>query len=73
MAISGNHGHTLVVPEADLDSTTTKTYDITGAADHAHFVSLTPAQLQLIKAKTAVVVNSSINLSHSHEVTTNCA
>jgi hypothetical protein len=72
VAISGNHGHTLVVPAADLDSTTNKTYSILGTADHNHTVVLTPAQLQLIKAQSAVVVISSTNQSHSHDVTVNC-
>ena len=72
MAISANHGHTLVVPAADLDSTTNKTYSILGTADHNHTVVLTPAQLQLIKVKTAVVVNSSTDQSHDHVVTVNC-
>jgi hypothetical protein len=73
VAISANHGHTLVVPAADLDSTTSKTYSILGTADHNHTVVLTPAQLQLIKATTGVVVNSSTNQSHFHEVTVNCS
>lgn len=73
VAISGNHGHTLVVPEADLDSTTNKSYNIRGSADHNHTVVLTPAQLQLIKAKTAALVNSSTEQFHFHEVTVNCS
>lgn len=72
-AISANHGHTLAVPEADLDSLTSKTYSIRGSGDHDHAVVLAPAQLQLIKAKTAVLVNSSIEMAHFHEVTVNCA
>ena len=72
MAISANHGPTLVVPVADLDSTTNKTYGIQGTGDHNHTVVLTPAQLQLIKVKTAVVVNSSSDMAHFHEVTVNC-
>ncbi len=72
-AISANHGHTLAVPEADLDSLTNKTYSIRGSGDHDHTVVLTPAQLQLIKVKTAVLVNSSTEMAHFHEVTVNCA
>ena len=73
MAISGNHGHTLVVPAADLESTTNQSYSILGTADHNHTVVLTPAQLQLIKAKTAALVNSSTEQFHFHEVTVNCS
>jgi hypothetical protein len=77
-AISGNHGHTLIIAAADLDSATFKTYNIEGGADHAHTVTLLPMQLAQIKAGTPVIVNSSISnsssvLDHSHSVTVNCA
>ena len=49
------------------------TYNITGVADHAHTVVLLPAQLQQIKVQTAVMVNSSVNVGHFHEVLVNCA
>jgi hypothetical protein len=73
ISISANHGHVLMIPATDLDSMVSLAYDITGTADHAHTVVLTPAQLQQIKAKTAVLVNSSSNIAHFHEVTVNCA
>ena len=47
-------------------------YDITGGADHAHTVVLTPAQLQQIKVQTGVMTNSSVNVGHFHEVLVNC-
>jgi len=52
-----------------------KTYSIVGSATHDHTVTLTPAQLQMIKAMSAVVVTSTIGgtPSHSHDVTVNCA
>ncbi len=52
---------------------TNKSYNIRGSGDHNHTVVLTPAQLQLIKAKTAVLVNSSTEQFHFHEVTVNCS
>lgn len=70
-AISGNHGHALSVPAADLDATVTKIYSILGSALHDHTVTLTPAQLAQIKAKTSVTVESSLN-GHVHSVTVNC-
>jgi hypothetical protein len=73
VSISANHGHTLIIPVTDLDSTVSLAYDITGTADHAHTIVLTPAQLQQIKAKTAVQVGSSTNFAHFHEVVVNCA
>jgi hypothetical protein len=72
-AILGNHGHQLVVPAADRDATTSMTYNIQGSADHNHTVTLTPAQLASLKtAGTIVVVESSINSSHAHEVHVSC-
>ena len=72
-AISDNHGHTLTIPAADVDSTVVKTYSIAGIADHNHTITLTPVQLAQIKAMTSVTVSSSVNLSHFHAVTVNCA
>ena len=77
-AISDNHGHTLTIPAADVDSTVTKTYNIAGIADHPHTITLTPAQLAQIKAMTSVTVSSSVDpspifASHFHAVTVNCS
>jgi hypothetical protein len=72
-SVSANHGHALIIPVADLDSMVNITYNITGTADHSHTILLTPAQLQSIKAKTAVQVNSSTDIAHFHEVTVNCS
>jgi hypothetical protein len=71
--ITGNHGHSLTIPPADLDSMVDMTYNIQGTADHNHMVTLTPAQLQMIKAMTAVTMTSTVTLSHDHNVTANCS
>jgi len=71
-AITGNHGHVLVIPTADLDSATAMTYDIQGAATHSHSVSFTPAQLQALKAGQIVIVTSTIGAQHDHVVTPGC-
>src|SRR3954471_24571970 len=70
--IAGNHGHVLTIAAADLDSTTTMTYDIHGAASPGHSVSFTPAQLQALKAGQPVVVTSTTDSQHSHVVTADC-
>lgn len=77
-AISDNHGHTLTIPAADVDSMVAKTYSIEGIADHPHTITLTPVQLAQIKAMTSVTVSSSVNpspifASHFHAVTVNCS
>src|SRR5947208_1914370 len=43
--IADNHGHQLVIPSADLDSTTSKVYSIMGTAMHDHMVTFSAAQL----------------------------
>jgi hypothetical protein len=71
-SISGNHGHVLTISEADLSSTVDKTYSIMGSASHDHTVTLTAAQLAMLKAGSSVAVSSTITASHQHTVTSNC-
>jgi hypothetical protein len=72
--ISANHGHVLAIAIADLDSTTPKTYDITGSAPHSHSVTLSVAQLGQLKAGTTVTVTSTpfSGDGHMHDVTVAC-
>jgi hypothetical protein len=71
-AIAGNHGHALSIPAADLTSTSNRTYDITGTADHGHSVTFTPAQLQALGAGQSVMVTSTTDSAHDHVVTARC-
>lgn len=75
--ISGNHGHSLTIARADLDSMTDKVYSIMGAAQHDHTVTLTSAQLTQLKAGQSVTVTSTVANPpvigpHSHDVTVTC-
>jgi|KBSSwiStaDraftv2_1062776.scaffolds.fasta_scaffold311044_2 hypothetical protein len=70
--ISGNHGHALVIQKSDLDSTTPKTYDIHGVADHTHSVTFSVAQLAQLKSGAAVAVTSTETFSHMHTVSVTC-
>ena len=73
-AITGNHGHALTIPSADVDSPIDMAYSIMGAADHNHFVTLTAAQLAQIKGKTPATIMSTMGPDgHTHLVTVNCA
>lgn len=75
-AVTNNHGHSLTIPAADVDSMVSMTYSIEGVAGHVHMVTLTPAQLAQIKAKSAVTVTSTLGgpaPGHMHDVTVNCA
>jgi hypothetical protein len=71
-AISGNHGHTLTIDEADLNSTTDKTYSIMGSAGHDHTVTFTSSQLGMLKSGQPVTVTSTTTSGHSHAVTASC-
>jgi hypothetical protein len=71
-AISGNHGHQLVVPPADLDATTNMIYNIQGVANHNHTVTLTPAQLTQLKTPGMTVTVVSSDTGHVHDVTVSC-
>jgi hypothetical protein len=75
--ITGNHGHLLTVPTADLTSTTAITYSIIGSATHDHSLTLSAADLAQLNAGGAVTVVSSVTDaptfgSHSHGVTVTC-
>jgi hypothetical protein len=72
-AISANHGHTLNIPSADLNSTTAKTYSILGSAGHDHTIALSAAQFAQLKNKQMVIVSSSTDGGHAHTVTVTCA
>jgi hypothetical protein len=73
-AITGNHGHALTIPAADVNSPIDIVYSIMGAADHNHFVTLTAAQLAQIKGKTSATTMSTMAADgHTHLVTVNCA
>ena len=71
--IAANHGHTLVIATADLDSATEKAYNIQGAAVHNHTVTLSVAQLRALKAGTTDNVTSSTTAAHEHAVTILCS
>jgi len=73
--IADNHPapHSLIVPKSDLASTTNKTYDIMGSADHTHSVTLTAANLASLAANTSVTVTSTSTLAHTHQCVVSCA
>jgi hypothetical protein len=75
--ISGNHGHLLTVPTADLTSTIAMTYSIMGSATHDHSLTLSPSDLaQLNSGGTVTEVSSVTDAApfgpHSHGVTVTC-
>ena len=72
-SISANHGHAAVIPAADVAAGVMKTYDIKGASSHPHTITVTAAMFAMLKAGTMVVVPSSNDAGHTHNVTVTCA
>ncbi len=75
--ITGNHGHVLTVPTADLTSIDAMTYSILGSATHDHLLTLLPDDLALLNSGGTVTVVSSVTDAptfglHSHGVTVTC-
>lgn len=71
--ISANHGHSLVVPKADVTAAVSKTYSIQGTSSHPHQITITAAQFATLKTGRSVSVTSSSVSSHVHTVTVACA
>ncbi len=79
--ISANHGHTLTILKADLDSTASKTYNLGLSTEgHTHQVTFTVAQLQALKGGGTVTVTSTTTTAtalyggtHSHTVNASVA
>jgi len=71
--ITGNHGHTLTVPAADISAGAAKTYNIDGAAGHPHTIDLSAADMTTLAGGASVTVTSSNDLAHTHNVTVVCA
>jgi hypothetical protein len=70
--IAGNHGHTLAISAADLNSTVDITYDIHGSADHTHSVTFTAAMLASLKAGNSVNATTTTTLVHNHAISERC-
>ncbi len=70
-AISDNHGHSAIVTGVQLAAGNSVQVDIRGNADHAHTVTLSAEALRAIKARTAVVTDSTSTTGHFHSVTFN--
>ena len=69
--ISGNHGHALSVPVADILAGVTKTYDSAGTAGHSHFVQITAADFATL-ASGGTLIKTSCN-GGDHEYVLSCA
>ncbi len=71
--IGSNHQHTMVIDPADVSSTTSKEYDITGTSDHPHTVTITAEQFATLRATGMLMVTSSFDDGHTHSIRVRCA
>jgi len=73
IAISTNHGQTLQVPVADVQSGVEKQYSIQGGSGHDHMITVTAANFDTLKNNQEVQINSTSADSHTHAVIISCA
>jgi cytolysin (calcineurin-like family phosphatase) len=71
-AVATNHGHSMTVSVADQMAGAAKTYDIQGSSAHHHTVALSAEHFADLDAGKVVVVTSSTDAGHSHDVTVTC-
>ena len=70
-AISGNHGHSLIVTMADITAGVQKCYDVAGTAGHSHYITLMPADFTML-AGGGTVTKFSCN-GGDHQYVISCA
>lgn len=71
--IGTNHAHAMTVTKAQAEAGVDKAYDITGSATHSHTVELTAGDFADLLDGTTLMVMSSFDAGHSHEVTIDCS
>lgn len=69
--IFNNHGHVIMVSKEDVAAGATRTYDI-GGGDHSHTVTITAALFARLASDQPVMVTSSVDLGHSHDISIRC-
>jgi len=72
-SVSANHGHSLTVSSADVNSGVEKTYSIAGTAGHSHNVTVTVANFNTLKNNQQISIGSTTTDAHTHQVTVSCA
>ena len=73
VSIGSNHGHSLIVSKADVQSGAAKTYSIQGTSGHDHSVNLTAGNFTTLKSNANISVTSSNDDGHTHSVQVSCA
>lgn len=70
--IGSNHGHTLMVSQADVEAGTAKTYSIKGTSAHDHSVTVSAGDFTTLMAGNTVQGRSTTNSGHDHTITIMC-
>lgn len=73
VTIASNHGHVLVVTQAEVQAGADKTYDIMGTALHTHSVTVTAAMFAKLASNMSVTTVSTTGSNHTHNITVVCA
>jgi hypothetical protein len=66
------HTHTVVLSGADVEAGVEKTYTLSADPGHTHTVVVTPADFADLANGTMVMIQSSTDEAHSHEVHIEC-
>jgi len=64
--ISGNHGHTLMIPMADITGTADKCYNSRGTATHDHWITVTAADFATLRSGQTVLKRSCNGGDHQY-------
>lgn len=72
VVIGANHGHTLVVSLAEVQAGVEVVYNIQGGSMHPHSVTLTAEHFTMLQQGMAVMVDSSVDAMHSHQIMVTC-
>lgn len=70
--IANNHGHKLIISQADKSAGAAKVYDIRGTSAHTHTVSLDADQFKDLADGTIVILSSSTDAGHAHDIEITC-
>jgi hypothetical protein len=70
--IGTNHGHKMTVTRAEAMAGQAKTYHIKGDSPHDHTVELSAEDFADLLDGTTMIVTSSTDESHAHDVTIEC-
>jgi hypothetical protein len=71
-SIADNHGHVLLIPQADILAGVQKVYDIKGNANHSHTVTMTASDFAFIAQGNQIDKMASYLQGHDHAVYIAC-